>query len=290
MTAVVTGWAVHLPGFGLADAVERLLGTRPGPWAAVEAVPPADAARLLGRRGMLYKDPATRLALCAVHRAMGRAPLERPAGPVDPATAVVACGNLGSVGTVAKVARAVAAEGGRAASVLDAPNVSPNVVATTVASWFGLGGPNLAVCSGDAAAADGFRLACLLLRSRRAERVVLVGAEPADDVAVALRAADPAPFTRLPLRAGAAAVVLERSRPARRSAVAGHAPTVHRVRTAADPAPVWGDHYGAQGIVSLAVAAHLAVDDGLGHASVPSDGAGGTWTVQVGAGVEEVRR
>ncbi len=223
---------------------------------------------------------------------------------MSPGTAVVACSNLGNVGTVAAVTRTVAAEGGRAVSVLDAPNVSSNVVASTVALWFGFGGPNLMVCSGSTAGLDGLRLAGLLLRTGRAEQVVLVGAEAADEVASALY--DSGGPGR-PLRPGAACVVLEagqasgRGAPPRRvlmEPVSGTGPWPLAPRAIVgpggagpdgagpggfDPARHWGDCYGAQDIVALALAAHLAADEGYAVVGVRGEGDNGSRRALVSA-------
>lgn len=230
-TVVVTGWSLHLPDAAPPDGMATDSGRPAGEGAgavgaaggsalpaAVSAVlaallvpaacRPEAAAAVLGRKGLLHKEPATRLALCAVHRALGLEPRLRPHGLVDPRTAVVACGNLGNVETVARVARDVRAGGVREVSPLAAPNASSNVVASTVALWFGFGGPNLMVCSGATAGLDGLALACRLLRADRADRVVLVGAEPADEVATALHT----PPEGIPvLRGGAACVLLGRA-------------------------------------------------------------------------------
>ncbi|WP_433241181.1 beta-ketoacyl synthase N-terminal-like domain-containing protein [Streptosporangium sp. CA-135522] len=283
---LATGWSLHLPGVRPGEALAAHLGEPAGAWADDDSPAPDQAKELLGRKGLLYKEPATRLALCAVHRALGLRPGQRPDWPLAPEVAVVACSNLGNVETVAKVTRTIAAEGGRGVSVLDAPNVSSNVVASTVALWFGFGGPNLMVCSGATAGLDGVRLAGLLLRARRAERVVLVGAEPADEVATALHAAGgPA----RPLRAGAACVVLEAWRPEAggppgRALVepvpaAGPWPRPRRItigRDGFDPAAHWGDCYGAEGVVALALAAHLAADEGHGPVGVRCDSEDGS--------------
>jgi 3-oxoacyl-[acyl-carrier-protein] synthase II len=263
---VVTGWSLYLPGVrpqaGLAAYFGSSHGEWAGEWADAEAPPAERAAEVLGRKGLLYKEPATRLALCAVHRALGLPAKQRITGPVSPRTAVVAAGNLGNLQTVAKVARAAATEGGRAVSILDAPNVSSNIVASTVALWFGFGGPNLMVCSGATAGLDALRLSLLLLRARRADRVVLVGTEPADEVATRLHATT-GPAT--PLTAGAACVVLEP--PAVPALVelrtgAGSGPDADVVVGPGgfDPAARWGDHYGAEGVIALALAAHLVAD------------------------------
>ena len=246
---VATGAALHLPGAALRPALTGAFGP-PGAWADVEAVGPGAAAAVLGRKGLLAKDPATRLALCAVHRALGHEPGARPALPRDPRTAVVACGVLGSLEAVARVTAAAGGRGG--VSVLDAPNVSPNVVASTVALWFRFGGPNLHVCSGAAAGWHGLRLAGLLLRSGRADRVVLVGAEPDDEHAAA---AHPG------VAAGAAAVVLARDGAGVVLAPGGGGPAGPVVGPGGfAPVAHWGDHAGAEGVVGLALAVLLATD------------------------------
>ncbi|MEV6304169.1 beta-ketoacyl synthase N-terminal-like domain-containing protein [Actinoplanes sp. NPDC051861] len=269
------GWAVHLPGPPLGEFLAEGFEEPPGDWAYEEAAGPARAATVLGRKGLLAKEPATRTALCAVHRALGLPAGARPDQPLDPGTAVVVASNLGNVATVAAVSRTVATEGGAAVSVLDAPNVSSNVIASSIALWFRFGGPNLMVCSGDRAGADALRLAGLLLRAGRADRVVVVGVEPDDEVAAALHGAG---RYGPPLRGGAACLVL---RSAANRVPAG---------VCVEPAPAqWpvpprlligpggldlrghGDLGGARHVVSLALAAHLAADDGHRAVGVSDD-------------------
>jgi len=287
----VTGWSLHLPDADVPRAVARHGIGEPAGWAREEACPPERAADLLGRRGLLYKEPATRLALCAVHRALGLPPRHRPDGPPDPGTAVVACANLGNVATLAEVVRTVDAEGGRSVSPLMAPNASSNVVASTVALWFRFGGPNLMVCSGATAGLDALWLAGLLLRAGRAERVVVVGAEPADEVAGAMHKAAGGGAS---LRAGAACLIVHpggREVGGRRSASDADIGTP-RVFVdppppadggpvigpgGFDPAEYWGDQYGAQGLVSVALAAHLVADEGLGPMLVRCGGEPDGW-------------
>jgi 3-oxoacyl-[acyl-carrier-protein] synthase II len=255
----LTAWSLHLPGADLAAHPDvRRADPPPGAWAREPAVPPERAGTLLGRKGLLYKEPATRLALCAVHRALGLAPGTRPVGPVSPGTGVVVASNLGNVDTVARVTRTVAAEGGSAVSVLDAPNVSSNVIASTVALWFGFGGPNLTVCSGAGAGLDALRLAALLLRAGRADRVVLVGVEPDDAEATALFGA--------PLAAGAACLVLSAALPGPGNVVLAREPVPPPARTVARR---WGNRYGATDIVALALAAQLATDGMPGVVGIP---------------------
>src|SRR2546425_4962048 len=143
----VTGWGVHVPDFDLATVIAG--------WASGPACPSERAHELLGRRGLLYKDASTRLALCAVHRALNLQPrAPRPDGAPDPRTAVVASSNLGNTATVHSIARKLQHGSIRDISPLEAPNASSNVVSSTVAIWFRFGGPNLMVCSGATSGLD----------------------------------------------------------------------------------------------------------------------------------------
>ncbi|HCT80092.1 MAG TPA: beta-ketoacyl synthase [Micromonosporaceae bacterium] len=218
----VTGWSVHLPGVD-------------------EACAPEQASTLLGRKGLLMKEPATRLALCAVHRALKMGVGERVDGPVRTDTAVVASSNLGNVETVVDVVRTVTADGGKAVSPMVAPNASSNVLSGTVAMWFKLGGPNLMLCSGRESGLHALRLGALLLRSGRASRVVVVGAEPDDPVATGIHAQG---GSNVPLRAGAACVILEQS---------DEGLSLESLKSS--PLSGTGDCYGAQGILEIALAA-----------------------------------
>jgi 3-oxoacyl-[acyl-carrier-protein] synthase II len=208
------------------------------------AVPADRSHEVLGRKGLLFKEPATRLALCAVHRALGLPDgARRPPGPPDPRTAVVASSNLGNVATVRGIVRTLREGSVRDVSPLDAPNASSNVIASTVAIWFGFGGPNLMVCSGASSGLDAVALALLLLRSGRADRVVVVGAEPDDEVARELYG--PA------LRAAAAAVVAEPAGGPIGLWMGGAA------EQAIDPAPEVAGTYGALGVLQVAAGADL---------------------------------
>src|SRR4030095_8814498 len=194
----VVGWGIHLPHVSF----DLQLGS--DPWVVC---PPESADELLGRKGLLNKDAATRLALCAVHRALKRPPrAPRPQGPPDPRVAVVASSNLGNMSTVLRVARTLRIGGLKEISALDTPNASSNIVASTVGIWFRCGGPNLMVCSGATSGLDAVFLGCTLLRSGRADRVVVVGAEPDDPEAHALYACRATAMRDVPFRPGAAAV------------------------------------------------------------------------------------
>ncbi|MEU5904161.1 beta-ketoacyl synthase N-terminal-like domain-containing protein [Micromonospora sp. NPDC047527] len=274
-TAVaVTSYSVHLPA-------DDRFGTTVAGLPTVDPGCPSDRANtLLGRKGLLYKEPATRLALCAVHRALGLSDGVRPDATLDPGTAVVAASNLGNVATVVDVTRTVAREGSRGVSPMAAPNASSNVIASSIALWFRFGGPNLMVCSGETAGLDALALGVLLLRAHRADRVLVVGAEADDETAVAVRRGPAADAVAPPLRAGAACVVLEPvTRAAAPLATLTVGPTVRRREDVPpwparivvgpghlDPASAWGDCYGAQGVLQTALAARLVAEGADGVA------------------------
>ena len=169
---VATVWSLHIP-----DPVATRLGL-------AAACSPALAHEVLGRKGLLAKGDATRLAMCAVHRAVGGSdpPPPRPDRVQDDVGVVVAT-NLSNVEDVRRVTRITETDGWRDVSLLDAPNASPNVVASSIAIRFGFGGPNLTVAGGAPAGLDALRIASLLITARRARRVVVVGVEPADGAA-----------------------------------------------------------------------------------------------------------
>lgn len=252
MTALaVTAATLHLPG--------------PAP-DGIPVEPAQEAKEVLGRKGLLGKEPATRLALCAVHRALGR-PLAapRPQGPADPDTAVIVCSNLGNVGTVSEIARQVESDGVRAVSPMDAPNASSNVIASAIAIWFRFGGPNVTLCSGATAGLDAVWLAGLLLRARRARKVLLVGVEPDDPDAARLHRRRAGATPGVPLRAGAACLLVEPADAVSHplavldppTAPANAAPVIETPGASIDPLARIGDTYGAAGLVYAAVAIAL---------------------------------
>lgn len=251
----VTAAALHVPGPP---------PDHPGPGAAAPepAVDPDDAHLLLGRKGLLHKEPATRLALCAVHRALGLPP-GRPARPLPGAagTAVVVASDLGNVRTVCSVVERVRTGAVRDVSAMEVPNASPNVVASSIAIRYGFTGPNLTVCSGATGGLDALRLGMLLLAAGRAGRVLVVGVEPADPVATGLRALRNRPPGGPPARAAAGCVLVEpvdgtggvRLGPVRRGLpAAGPRPPREGL---SDLAESPDDGYGGLGILQVAAAA-----------------------------------
>jgi 3-oxoacyl-[acyl-carrier-protein] synthase II len=201
---VVTGVGLALPSLP-----EQIALLEPGPTVR-NGFPPE--ARL-GSRGLRYKDAATTMALAAARDALEDAGLPVSAGEqLEPdRLGVVASSNFGTLETVCRVVDSIHQAGVRAASVLDLPNASSNVVASSIAIRFGCRAINLMLCDGVTSGVDALHVAANAIRSKRADRLVVAGVEPSNPVVSRLlddsaRAAGHA--SRAPGEAGAA-VVLE---------------------------------------------------------------------------------
>lgn len=211
---MITGIGAALRGV---DSVAQLL----------DAVtpPPSDAwtpESRIGRKGWRYKDRATRLALVAAKEAL------EMAGPLEPDDSpsrigVVASSNLGNLDTVCRVATQLTLGRSSDTSPMDLPNASSNVVASTIAAWFGLKGANLMLCNGATSGVDALQVGATLIRAGRADRMVIVGVEPGTKEAVRFLEDSARQWLGgrdgldgLQWGEGAAAVVLESSSSARR--------------------------------------------------------------------------
>lgn len=196
---------VVIVGLGIASAGLTGAGDLLGRPVADERLDPTTE---LGR-GVRYKDRATKLAMVAAGRALRDAALLTEAGADGLAVpgqsvGVVASSNLGNLDTVCRTAETIATASVTATSPMALPNASSNIVASSLAVRFGLRGPNLMVCNGASSGLDAVRLGALLIGSKRATRIVVVGVEPVNEVVVALTGKSAAE-----LFDGAVAVVLE---------------------------------------------------------------------------------
>jgi 3-oxoacyl-[acyl-carrier-protein] synthase II len=198
--------SVTIVGAGMASA----LLASPGDIFARPGAPAAefDPAAVLGR-GVRYKDRATRLGMVAAAGALADASLcdGDPAGGLTvsgDSVGVVASSNLGNLDTVCRTAEVIASKSVAGASPMDLANASSNVIASSIAIRFGLRGPNVMICNGASSGLDAVHLAAMLIVSGRVPRVVVVGAEPANDVVADLAGR---PVTEL--FDGAVAILLE---------------------------------------------------------------------------------
>ncbi|GHH79001.1 hypothetical protein GCM10018781_56020 [Kitasatospora indigofera] len=176
---VVTSIGLALPGVA---TYGDLLGPLPGAGGF-------DVATGLSGRELRHKDRASRLALRAAESALHDAGLTDDAAAFTGAadeTAVVVSTNLGNADSVCEAAATIAGAGVRALSPLGLPQTSSNVTAGWVAIRYGLRGPNLTVCNGATSGLDALAWARNLVVAGRAEAAVVVGVEPANDVATKL--------------------------------------------------------------------------------------------------------
>jgi 3-oxoacyl-[acyl-carrier-protein] synthase II len=93
------------------------------------------------------------------------------------------------------------------------PNLSSNVIASSLAIRFGCKAINLMVCNGETSGIDALYLAANAIRTRRATRILVVGVEPSNEVVKKIMEASasdwPPPGTLPRIGDGSAAVVLE---------------------------------------------------------------------------------
>ncbi|MDJ0382289.1 beta-ketoacyl synthase N-terminal-like domain-containing protein [Streptomyces sp. G-G2] len=206
MSVAVSGVAVALPG-----AADPRALLRP----AVPGAAPVDAAALIGKKGLRFKDRATRLGLHLAYAALTDAGFLDGWEPTVPGerVGVVVSSNLGNADTVCRAVETIAKESTSALSPMDTPNASSNIIASETAIRFGLRGPNLTVCNGRTSGLDAVRWAALMLRSGRADHMVVTGVEP--DNEVTRRLVDG------PVADGGAALVLSRTPTASAKALLG---------------------------------------------------------------------
>lgn len=230
----------------------------------------ADSARVIvGRKRLLYKETATRLAACAAHRALGHEIGSAAPAPsdTDADTAVVVSSNLNNLETVAEMDELVRAGRLSDVSSMQVPNASPNAVASSLAIRFGLRGPNLLISSGITGGHSALRVAVAMLRNDRASRVVVIGVEPADGIAETVSGG--------PLRAASACVVLRSVEVAEPGAVtvelqrpAGSGDHLDFGVNGIDLTAAVGNTYGTLGVLQAAVAANWMRSHGVGTASL----------------------
>lgn len=245
---VITGLGLEIPG-AATDTVSAIspADLRPGAF---------DPKIRVAKKGIRYKDHATLLSMSAGWQAILDAKLpDDPEKQVEaPRFGVVVTCNLGNIDTVANVARTIRNEHVNAASAMDLPNASSNVIASSLAIRHGLQGPNLMVCNGATSSLDALHLAANCIRSGRADRMLVVGVEVHNDVVAALPDAAEQWFN------GAVAVVIEsrssaQSRGARILGKIGaysFSKEIPDVAASIDVTPHLGHSYGAEGLLQIA--------------------------------------
>ena len=131
------------------------------------------------KRGLKYKDIATRFAICAANKALLEAGIisefNEKIGTSD--IAVIVCSSLGNIDTVSKVIDIIKNKSVDDISPLDLPNLSSNNIAASIAIWFGLTGINLTVCNGSTSSIDSIQIGYNLLQQEKTKKVLIIGVE-----------------------------------------------------------------------------------------------------------------
>ncbi|MFM2312621.1 MAG: hypothetical protein RLZZ04_1897 [Cyanobacteriota bacterium] len=135
-------------------------------------------------KGFRYKDRATKLAAHASEAALLDAGLPVASSEqICPETfGLVASSNLGNLDTVCRVSETIRSSHVNKTSPIDIPNLSSNVVATSLAIKFGFKAVNLMLCNGSISGIDALHLAANSIRTNRASRMLVVGVEPLNSV------------------------------------------------------------------------------------------------------------
>lgn len=200
---VITGLGYELPGIP-ADtdllAVEAV--TVPGPFAPEQR---------LGRSGLRYKDRATKLALCAASAALEHAGLAALPDDEAAVSGVVVSSSLGNLDSICAAVQTLRDGSTDDLSPMSLPNLSSNIIASTVAIRFKLQAVNITLCNGASSGTEALYLAANALRAERACRMLVIGVEPYNEVVQQLieRGWQGAPGAPPRLGEGAACLVLE---------------------------------------------------------------------------------
>ena len=214
--------------------------------------------KMLGIKGLRYKDEATLLALAATKRILDRIDLDAAARD---RTAVIVSSNTGNLDTVAEVAQCIATSHVDETSAMALPNASSNALAATLSIVFQLRGPNLMVCSGADGGLDALELATELLASGRADHALVLGVEVDNEAVRDLLGPSQRRFH------GAAAVLVSRETRVGATPIQETAPLADGVAPR-DIHATFGDASGATGLLQLIRATEAPIPAGVTHGDI----------------------
>ncbi len=201
----ITGLGIKVPGISKTEELLTLqCPPRPEEF---------DPRQELGRRGLRYKDRATKLALCAVQNALAHAGMSTQNGS-QATTGVVVSSNLGNIDSVCQAVQTLRRTSVTDLSPMSLPNLSSNNIASAIAIRFDCRGANLTMCNGATSGIEALYLAANVIRAQRARRMLVVGVEPRNEIVHRLMTAsqqtdDTTSRPDVHLGDGAACVVLE---------------------------------------------------------------------------------
>jgi 3-oxoacyl-[acyl-carrier-protein] synthase II len=223
--------AVLVTGLGIDMPLVRSLDALLEPASAPITRRPSAAKETAASGADRYKDRATRMALAAAMTALNSAGLRTVAAEQlrPDRFGVVVSSNLGNLDTVCRVVETIASSSTRHLRPMDLPNASSNVIASTLAIRYGCKAANVMLCNGAHSGIDALHLARNVIRADRADRMLVVGVEPLNDVVASLMrqssSAGSVAGGDAVLGEGAAAVIVESVA----AATARHAPVLGRV-------------------------------------------------------------
>lgn len=167
---VVTGMSVVVPQENMQSIIKK--GGFPSE--VVHAYDPS----VLGNRGLRYKDIATVYALTSVFHALQSINYNQLSSDEKITTSVVVSNVFGNFETVCRAIEVLEKFGhSDYLSMLDAPKASSNVTASNIAIKFRFSGPNITICNGERSGIDAVYFGKNLIRTGRAQRVIIVGVE-----------------------------------------------------------------------------------------------------------------
>ncbi|MET1255381.1 beta-ketoacyl synthase N-terminal-like domain-containing protein [Aliikangiella maris] len=137
-----------------------------------------DPAATLGKKGLRYKDEATKLALCAVNKALESCGLLELEKEQRANIGIIVSSNLGNMDTVCQESGIIHDQHVDSTSPMNLPVASSNVIPSSIAIRYGFKGVNLMLCNGSTSGVDAINIARQMLKAGRAEKMVVVGVEP----------------------------------------------------------------------------------------------------------------
>ncbi len=253
LTFNIASTAVFCPGKEATYVAEML----PAQANECSILPYKEASKLLGRKGLRYKDQATLLALVAAKKVLTCADALMLSEADKIRTAVIVSSNLSNVDTVVENAQIIAQNHVNETSAMALPNASSNAVSASIAIVNGLKGPNLMLCNGKNSGLDALKLAIDLMSANRADRVLVIGVEVTNNIIAAIFPTQKVRFN------GAAGYLIEANRSTSQSGIKALAQlrTSLSKDSAVSAAEVFehcGDASGATGVLQLILAAEYA--------------------------------
>lgn len=135
---------------------------------------------ILGKKGLRYKDFATKIALCSAMKCLNDSGLlnnniwdenRKDIG-------IIVSTNFGNIDTVAVCLDTIEKVHVNKTNALLLPNLSSNIIASSLAIKFKISGPNLTVCNGYTSGTDAVKIGINYINSGNVDMVLIVGSEP----------------------------------------------------------------------------------------------------------------